>query len=195
MRSLLLVSLVTTAPLLASEPAAAQPRGTVRVTCESIDQRDQYCPVNVRGYVRLTRQRSRAGCWEGETWGWDRRGIWVTRGCRAEFEVIVDGRDWRGDGERRDAPRGRDDDAAPRAREGDAARERAYRGGRGEGTRVVCASRDYRYRYCPVAGGVRDAELVDQLGRSECRYDRSWGYDRGGIWVDRGCAAEFIAHH
>lgn len=55
---------------------------------------------------------------------------------------------------------------------------------------VVCASGDYRFQRCafPVNGRV---ELVRQLSQSNCQFNRSWGYDRDGIWVNRGCRAEF----
>ncbi len=35
----------------------------------------------------MKRQLSNDGCWEDETWGYDRDGIWVDEGCRAEFEI------------------------------------------------------------------------------------------------------------
>ena len=54
----------------------------------------------------------------------------------------------------------------------------------------MCESRDYRYTRCET-GGARRVDLVRQLSKSECRYGQSWGYDRDGVWVDRGCAAEF----
>jgi hypothetical protein len=57
------------------------------VRCESIDGRSRECGADVRRGVRLSRQLSDTRCVEGQNWGWDRRGIWVTRGCRAEFEV------------------------------------------------------------------------------------------------------------
>src|SRR4051794_26513099 len=41
--------------------------------------------------VRLVRQLSDARCVEGRTWGWDNRGIWVDRGCRAEFLITDSG--------------------------------------------------------------------------------------------------------
>jgi hypothetical protein len=168
-------------PLLASLalwgvplPAAAQYGGVVR--CESRDYRDNYCPANTRGGVRLLRQLSRAACWEGESWGYDRRGIWVTQGCAGEFEVGGDlggdpRADWRDDPY--DRGRGRDYEES--------------------GQRVFCESRDYRYNYCPVRV-PRDVDLVHQQSKSECRFNRSWGWDRGGIWVDRGCAAEFVVY-
>ena len=57
------------------------------VRCESQDGRDRRCSVSVRSDVRLVRQLSDTRCVEGQNWGWDRSGIWVSRGCRAEFEV------------------------------------------------------------------------------------------------------------
>ncbi|MCA1715202.1 MAG: DUF3011 domain-containing protein, partial [Gammaproteobacteria bacterium] len=57
------------------------------VRCESSDGRTRRCPVNTRGGVRLIRQLSRSACIEGRTWGRDRAGLWVSNGCRADFEV------------------------------------------------------------------------------------------------------------
>jgi hypothetical protein len=176
MRQVLAMLLAALALYGASAPAEAQRGGVIR--CESRDYRDNYCPVNTRGGVRMLRQLSRAACWEGESWGYDRRGIWVTQGCEAEFEVGDGG----GEGYERGA-RWRDDGA-----------DRGYGGGeRGEGQRVFCESRDYRYNYCPVRV-FNDVDLVFQQSKSECRFNRSWGWDRGGVWVDRGCAAEFVVY-
>jgi hypothetical protein len=43
--------------------------------------------VRTGGDVRLVRQLSETACRRGETWGFDRRGIWVDKGCAAEFAV------------------------------------------------------------------------------------------------------------
>ena len=59
----------------------------VLVRCESQDERTRYCSTDIRGDVRLVNQLSRSPCIEGRTWGWDRQGLWVTEGCRAEFEI------------------------------------------------------------------------------------------------------------
>jgi hypothetical protein len=32
---------------------------------------------------------------------------------------------------------------------------------------------------------------VRQFGRAACRQNETWGYDSRGIWVDRGCGADF----
>lgn len=55
---------------------------------------------------------------------------------------------------------------------------------------IRCESSNFGYRYCRADTDDR-VELVRQLSFVHCRQDRSWGYDRRGVWVDRGCAAEF----
>jgi len=55
--------------------------------CASNDFNFHGCQVNTFGGVRLIRQRSEAPCVFGQTWGYDDRGIWVDRGCRADFTV------------------------------------------------------------------------------------------------------------
>jgi hypothetical protein len=57
------------------------------LTCSSNDMRRQFCAADTRGGVRLLRQRSDASCRQGSTWGYNRQGIWVDRGCRADFEI------------------------------------------------------------------------------------------------------------
>lgn len=57
------------------------------VYCESGDMKRHWCSEGIGRSVRLIRQRSTARCVEGRTWGVDRSGIWVDRGCRADFEV------------------------------------------------------------------------------------------------------------
>jgi hypothetical protein len=64
--------------------------GTVNarlLRCESNDGRGRRCDVPVYRGVQLVRQLSRSTCSEGHSWGWDRRGVWVDHGCRAEFSV------------------------------------------------------------------------------------------------------------
>ncbi|KFN50854.1 DUF3011 domain-containing protein [Arenimonas composti] len=64
-----------------------------------------------------------------------------------------------------------------------------YRGDRRTQS-LRCKSEDYRYKHCSVSvdGEVR---LVQQISRAPCVRGRSWGTDRGGIWVDGGCDAQF----
>lgn len=62
-------------------------QGVQSVRCESLDGRVRHCPAETRSGVRLVRQLSRTACIEERNWGYDRRGVWVDGGCRAEFEA------------------------------------------------------------------------------------------------------------
>jgi hypothetical protein len=41
---------------------------------------------------QLTRQISGANYAQGRSWGYDNMGVWVDRGCQAEFQVWTGGR-------------------------------------------------------------------------------------------------------
>jgi len=111
--------------------------------------------------VQLVRKRSDASCDYGRDWGYNRRGIWVDRGCRADFRIGGGGNGGGG-----------------------------WQPGGGGLQVVTCSSDDMRRNFCGVntSGGVR---LVRQRSDADCVYNRTWGYDRRGIWVDRGCRADF----
>src|SRR5260370_3009624 len=55
--------------------------------CSSENGGRKVCPTNTGGGVQLVKQRSGLACTFGETWGYDQRGVWVDRGCRADFAV------------------------------------------------------------------------------------------------------------
>src|SRR5271168_2248661 len=57
------------------------------ITCASDDMRRHYCRIDTQGRVRMVNQRSGSPCIQGQTWGFDNGGIWVDRGCRADFVV------------------------------------------------------------------------------------------------------------
>lgn len=75
------------------EPGASQGidrRGnrTITVVCESTDGRRHRCAADTLGQITLGRELARTGtCVQGRTWGADSQGIWVDRGCRAEFLI------------------------------------------------------------------------------------------------------------
>jgi len=79
-----MLATISLIPLLLFAAAAVQ---ASTVTCESTNNEYRSCPVDTRGGVRLSRQLSTKGCWENDTWGFDRNKIWVDRGCRAQFQV------------------------------------------------------------------------------------------------------------
>src|SRR5205823_413219 len=66
-----------------------------RIRCESLQgngYRRQYCPTNTRGGVRLSRNLGNSECAQGSSWGYDNGGVWVDKGCRAEFITQENGR-------------------------------------------------------------------------------------------------------
>ncbi|WP_372014165.1 DUF3011 domain-containing protein [Pseudoxanthomonas sp. 10H] len=67
------------------EPAAVKRR---MIRCESEGGRTESCAVSLRGApVRLLRQRSALPCRRDESWGVGRNEVWVSRGCKGEFEI------------------------------------------------------------------------------------------------------------
>ncbi len=62
-------------------------RAQQTITCSSDDGGRHNCPVDTRGGVQMTNQRSGSACTQGYSWGYDRNGIWVDHGCRADFTV------------------------------------------------------------------------------------------------------------
>lgn len=59
---------------------------------------------------------------------------------------------------------------------------------------VSCNSKNNKYAQCAVR--VRShVELIQQRSNSACRFNSSWGYDRRGIWVDKGCRADFAVYN
>ena len=75
-------------PILLAACALAVPALAGRtVKVESKNMRRAHKRTSTRGGVRLERQLSQEACVEGVSWGFDRDGIWVDEGCRAEFRV------------------------------------------------------------------------------------------------------------
>ncbi|HMH14923.1 MAG TPA: DUF3011 domain-containing protein [Edaphobacter sp.] len=151
----LLLAATVIATVLFVSPAAAQ-RGSSqqRITCSSNNGNRNWCDIGGNRDVRLVRQISGSACIRNSTWGVDRRGLWVDRGCRAEFAISGGGSS---------GPSGRI---------------------------VTCSSNNGNRNWCDI-GNNRDVQLSRQISGSACIRNNTWGVDRRGIWVDRGCRAEF----
>jgi hypothetical protein len=159
--------------------------GGQSIRCESRDYRDRYCPADTYGGVRVARQLSNTACYQGRNWGYDEGGIWVSDGCAAEFVTNGDRPDYGHGGYGYGYDGYGYDEGYGRPSYG------RYRYGHGYSGRMIrCESRDFRDGYCR-ANIRQGADIVRQISRSPCQYGRTWGYDRRGIWVTDGCAAEF----
>jgi hypothetical protein len=148
----------------AAAPAAAAFQGYNQagqtITCSSNDGKRHYCNIDTSRGVQMSRQISGSACIQGQTWGYDRSGVWVDQGCRAEF----------------------------------------FSGGGGQGRPwqqqgqvFTCSSDDGRRNYCSLPNGINRNRvgMTRQISGSACIQNQTWGVNRRGLWVDKGCRAEF----
>ncbi|AKC87832.1 DUF3011 domain-containing protein [Pseudoxanthomonas suwonensis] len=80
-----LAACVCVAALSWAGPASAASGKVVR--CESEELRRVHCPMDTGNGVDLVRQLSGSACIREVDWGLDTHGVWVARGCRAEFRA------------------------------------------------------------------------------------------------------------
>jgi DUF3011 family protein len=79
---------VAAEPLPQPQPAPGAVGGTpTRVTCQSVGNAQNQCPIPAGSTARLIKQLSPAPCKLNQTYGVASRYIWVNLGCGAEFEV------------------------------------------------------------------------------------------------------------
>ena len=176
------------------------------ITCESRNGQYQACAANTSGGVTLSRQLSSQGCWQNDTWGYDRNRVWVTRGCRAEFRVggsssgnnngakvagalvlgaivaaaVADKHNDR-----------RDDRYNDRY---DNNYDYGYGGGYGNSREIRCESNGGRYTTCGYVDRRQQVEIRRQLSSQQCIYGRNWGVDNRQLWTDDGCRAVFVVY-
>ncbi|HEX8431767.1 MAG TPA: DUF3011 domain-containing protein [Longimicrobium sp.] len=81
----IVLSAAATLALGFAAPSRAAAQQTITCTSTGYDRTN--CNVDTRGGVTLARRLSEAPCDRNRTWGTTSRGIWVSRGCRAEFRV------------------------------------------------------------------------------------------------------------
>ncbi len=189
------------------------------ITCESKGGAYRSCSVDTRNGVRLSRQLSSQGCWQNDTWGYDRNRIWVDRGCRAEFQVgnqnsssssnnaaaaaVVVGlaaaaiiasnqHDDHHDNYNNNYNNNYNDRYNDNYRNDGYDNSRyGYNGYGGDPRRTFsCESKSSRLTYCTIPTRGH-VEVYKQRSSSPCTYGRSWGVDGNRVWVDDGCRAEF----
>jgi len=195
------------------------------VPCESENNKRKDCKTDTSAGVQIVRQLSDNPCGFDREWGYDANGIWVTKGCRAEFAV-------RG---KKALARAVTCESMNQARNHCEAETRfgvaivrqlsesecalgkswgfdetgvwvsegchaqfALGGYRlpaeavpPTAVKMTCESLDGGRKQCPVETS-RGVGLLRQISGADCVLNRSWGYDRTGIWVTDGCRAEFV---
>ncbi len=135
--------------------------------CTSEGNRYRECAAPFRGRAVVTYQISQSACVENQSWGQKQGMIWVDRGCRARFGMLVGGGGGHG----------------------------GNPGGPGPGAQVLISCQSMRNGYKECATGIRgDVRLVNVLSdHSACIENRTWGQRPGTVWVTRGCRAEFAS--
>jgi hypothetical protein len=134
-----------------------------RITCESQGAVRQRCPVPGATQMRLVRQLSTSPCRRDQTYGIGSGDIWVSNGCRGEFDVTVVGALADGSG-------------LPESP--------------GLADRVTCVSNRGERAECRIRSGGR-VRLVRQLSSAACTRNSTWGNEYDVLWVTRGCRGEF----
>jgi hypothetical protein len=142
------------------------------ITCESNDGGRRHCGPPNPGQVQLQRQISGSECIQDRTWGVDDRGLWVDRGCRADF--LIGGNNNYNNGGYNGGYNG-DNGGGPG----------------GPGATIKCESNDGNRKYCGQVDPRSQVTIQEQISGSPCEQGRSWGVDNRGLWVDRGCRAIF----
>ncbi len=139
--------------------------GGQTVTRSSNDGKRQRCPAMTNYGVQMSRQISGSPCIQGQTWGFDQSEIWVDKGCRADFTVGGNGN--------------------------------GHGNGNGYGNQPVsrrtirCSSDNGKRNYCNVDTSNSRIQMAKQVSGSSCVEGTTWGFDSRGIWVDKGCRADF----
>ena len=209
LRAVFLLLLV--APCMLIIPQISYARDSIR--CESYRGSQQFCRADTRDGVHLSRQYSRAPCRENDTWGYDRRGVWVANGCAAEFSLGRDNSDNTAGILIGVLAAGLIGAAILNSNDSNASTSQ-YGGQPGQQyVERDDASNNYgnNFGYVPPNSNVvrcesgmnsgvarcsarisRGVEIMQMVpGSFECKFKESWGYDQQGIWVSRGCRADF----
>jgi hypothetical protein len=131
------------------------------ITCESQRGRYAYCRTNSIGRVRLKRRLSDARCRQYDTWGADGDGSGIWVADGCRAVFVVES-------------------YGP-----------PYAGSSWGGRSVTCKSEGFGYQHCSFGRRHGRIRLERRLSDTRCIRGDNWGVDRNGVWVDRGCAAEF----
>ena len=161
--------------LMLALPLQAQGGRTIR--CESTNGAFNRCNMPWRD-AQLVKQESKGACIRGQSWGVDRQGLWVDRGCRGLFV---------------EARPGYSDHGRPGYDSGGNAG--GWRPGPGwdRSIRLQCDSNHKNYQMCMVDVGRRGrVQLVRRMSDARCTEGYSWGWNRAGVWVDHGCRGQFV---
>jgi len=216
----MLKATIAAAALGASLIGTSAPAAAADLRCDSRVSGYNYCRTSTAGGVVLRAQHSPHACYQNDTWGYDAGGVWVANGCSATFRI---GRKDDGDdtaakiglgilalgvigalasGDSGDDSYNQPPPPPPQNYDypqqgyppGGDPPQQGYPDDDYEDAYIIsCDSKNNKYRFCQVPIG-NYAQLVHQRSRSACRFNKTWGYDRRGVWVKKGCRGDFAIY-
>ena len=133
------------------------------VSCGGPDTREYHCRVNTGHGVVLVQETGPVRCVRGYSWDYDDGEIWVDHGCAAEFALTSR------------APVSWEEEEVPT----------------GAQLFACMAANTPEAVYCAEMPDL-SAELVRQRGDAKCLEGKTWGVDSRGLWLAKGCAADFV---
>lgn len=157
------------------------------VKCSSRGLKRKVCRADTSGGVQLKRQHSKSSC--NGNWGFDRNGVWVTNGCRATFQLHINGYQ-NNNNSYNNGYGNQNNNNGYNNGYGNQNNNNGYNNGNQNqnNSRLMCASRNLKRKACPIPSGSQ-VQLTRQLSKSTCT--GNWGYTRNEVWVRQGCRAEF----
>jgi hypothetical protein len=183
---------------------------TTRMTCESQGAARQQCAIAGATAIRLARQTSANPCRLNDTYGIGFGYIWVSSGCRGDFDVTVGGSTSTGTWDRNhgahDSGYGHANDGNGTYGNGNYGNGTNGRRNSGNGTydnglpttsglpdRVTCESTSGQKTECRIRDGaqMQGVQLIKQTSTAACTKYITWGVAPGVLWVDKGCRGEF----
>jgi len=142
------------------------------LTCESNDGGSHACRAGFPiAQVKIEQRLSKSPCDFGRTWGYNNDRVWVDQGCRARFRVYAQG-----------------------GGNGNGGGNWPWNGGGNNNKNVVtirCESINGGWKRCNSPFKIGRVEVAQRLSGKPCKYKDNWGNDNWGIWVERGCQADF----
>ena len=151
----------------------------VEIECKSDNYKRKTCSVGKDiASLRLVEKKSRSSCIEGTSYGFEKKAVWVDRGCVARFEVKFMPEPKPGPGNKPGSGPGNDNHS-----------DRPVYSQ--ETVRMTCRSKDYGRSECAVSGDIIAVALAENKSKTTCTKDRTYGFRNDVLWVDRGCEGVF----
>lgn len=156
------------------------------ITCSSIKNHKKTCYADTSGGVKLVKQLSRSSC--QNNWGYQNGQIWVDHGCRARFQLYVNGSQGHSGNSGGNYNNNNAGHSNSNTNNNNAGHSNNGNNNQYSNNLIRCESINSNRRTCSIPHGSQ-VSLYKQLSHSSC--SNNWGYNDSSIWVTNGCRADF----